>query len=1276
MATRHIGHRRSKIRTHLPSDTTLRSHRRLEQTRKNLLRMFPVFMLLKLAKKRLNHPAYVQGPIAQSRQPMVRVISQQHLGMLLFHNHSCLHRRTWLKKMFNTLCASPALFWHITYKVFSVNLANVFPSPAPTDEPSPVVSTPQDSPNSNPRILEPSPGDIVQHLSHQIGSAHSTSAPANGGHNHSRQQPQADAAVNLADQRGQLDASFSTAALLMRENGFEILDTNDVRPVSPWALPFGVHQALPTSEPAPSRQAGSATQAATQQVRSPTSLSRDLGQSMTNQVLETSHGESNGKPSQRTDHGNEQPATWQVQCLQVLNVFIQGGGGMNALSPEAERPRFSILQKACSERDRFYLELHQIFCLWSVDKARAYALLRAQPKAVDEAFEILQILLKHNNLIRPRYLEWFSTFPTKRLVRTDSLARLEKFLVSLCTRWPPMVHSVKSRRYPLLVLELTSQLHLTSVVLLPIFFTASRRHLGVGDSWIANSMHDLFEQDYRRNAHSGQVDEKTNDFYLDLIQQYKALISTATSQKATTHMQQSPSTGSPTMSQCSRMVEQAGPGAGQATTNDPPCRQPSMQSTMSHDPYRQASQIQAAAITGRVPSPVTSNNGFPSIIQSPLFNSPVVTNLVTGHHTSPSIPHAPQGFPLTSQGGPTHLVQGGHHSPQTPHPMHGQNAPNPAQPGNNFIHGPTQASQQYLAGSVNTHRLSGNHLDQQPQPNWDPFGYQATIRGLATPPAQTVPLPQGAPQSGPVNHQTLPPQRQSQPQQGHAHPAALTNPVPQQHLLQLATDQFRINQGLDNGQPQTTMLSQYALQSPVQSQRQVPFPSTLLPAFQGQHPDIAQGLQRRMPRRREGYVMPEPGYQIQLSDYPHDPYDRKSLQQGLHQSHVRSPRRIPKGGLLEGGKEKYYQFVSRFAVEPLRTGWRTTPLYELSFSVSDDEFIHLNRTYVPPNERLPVSEYFNGSLRYRMRICALPRGISAVNEAEWVTSPLVWPQNFFVQFNGMTMSIRRKQHNGKDQPLELTSFVTPGNNVLKAVIKTPVSPGNKDLSLFVAIETVETLSHTSVIDLIKTNGFIEPEVTKDRIRQRLAATTLDDDDVALAQADLSVDVSDPFSLTMWETPARGSSCQHLECFDLKYWLETRPTKPQCDHPKAKGNDPKSCDWCFSLVGVGEEPTLPDKWNCPIPGCNRDARPQSLRIDGFMLQIRQQLIQQGKPNTKSILVSADGSWRPNVVDDDTNEEDDSDSDVPVKDSRKRRRSMQVQAANPKKMPKSVEVIELD
>ena len=67
---------------------------------------------------------------------------------------------------------------------------------------------------------------------------------------------------------------------------------------------------------------------------------------------------------------------------------------------------------------------------------------------------------------------------------------------------------------------------------------------------------------------------------------------------------------------------------------------------------------------------------------------------------------------------------------------------------------------------------------------------------------------------------------------------------------------------------------------------------------------------------------------------------------------------------------------------------------------------------------------------------------------------------------------------------------------------------------------------------------ISAEQSRSAIRSRLSRSSPVDDDVTLVVSDLSIDLADPFSAKLFKVPARGSTCAHIECFNLDNWLAT------------------------------------------------------------------------------------------------------------------------------------------
>jgi hypothetical protein len=155
-------------------------------------------------------------------------------------------------------------------------------------------------------------------------------------------------------------------------------------------------------------------------------------------------------------------------------------------------------------------------------------------------------------------------------------------------------------------------------------------------------------------------------------------------------------------------------------------------------------------------------------------------------------------------------------------------------------------------------------------------------------------------------------------------------------------------------------------------------------------------------------------------------------------------------------------------------------------------------------------------------------------------------------------------------------------------------------SYAIAIELIEVLDHlqcTQKLTLIE-----EPESLAAIVDSLNTAAS--DDDVAIVDPHISIDLIDPFTAQIWKIPVRGKTCTHRECFDLEAFLDSRPNK-------------------HAAVRLSSA----DNWKCPI--CNKDARPQCLVLDGFLLSVSKQLragSDEGQ-EVRAIRVTADGFWKP-------------------------------------------------
>jgi hypothetical protein len=276
---------------------------------------------------------------------------------------------------------------------------------------------------------------------------------------------------------------------------------------------------------------------------------------------------------------------------------------------------------------------------------------------------------------------------------------------------------------------------------------------------------------------------------------------------------------------------------------------------------------------------------------------------------------------------------------------------------------------------------------------------------------------------------------------------------------------------------------------------------------------------------------------------------------------------------------RFYQSVKDFAMGPTKIS-RPTNIFEFVVSAAV------------------------GNVQYRLR-CIQPKvEVTRFLMPDWVTSDTVWPENCLLEIDGHKLGFC------KDIPVNITSFIhlkpsPDGVNRIKISISQPLKAA-KETCYFIAVEIVEVLQHAQILEMCHQSQHISATKTLNDIKNFFTRQTSndDDDDFTMLVSDLSINLTDPYTARIFETPVRGTSCVHRECFDLKTFLLTR-------NLKSKTPD-------LSMIGI---------WNCPL--CGKDARPYSLRIDDFFAHVREELEKQNNLDAKAINVSPDGTWTPKL-----------------------------------------------
>ncbi|KAI5290268.1 hypothetical protein KEM52_000516 [Ascosphaera acerosa] len=341
----------------------------------------------------------------------------------------------------------------------------------------------------------------------------------------------------------------------------------------------------------------------------------------------------------------------------------------------------------------------------------------------------------------------------------------------------------------------------------------------------------------------------------------------------------------------------------------------------------------------------------------------------------------------------------------------------------------------------------------------------------------------------------------------------------------------------------------------------------------------------------------------------------------LHEAHLAYPARpVDKKGQFDPTLD-LYQYLNGFAIAPTSLD-TSLPSVTWSFQVSAEMAATLPKVAVEPSlGGHTIWGIQSGTKMYQVR-CVKNAALRTMAEHRWAVADTAWPEVVFFEINGSQLNVRRKNHYGKDLPLNITPFLVEGENHLRITVlhDTASRPGRKVPSYSAAVELIDTADRKRILDMVRT---MPANVALAGITKRLAGSSAtgtgtsksgvttgadDDDDVCLVDDDITIDLCDPWTSRLFVTPARSTACSHLECFDLDTFLETRLMTVGLKGPTEK---------------MAEGEGMPEEWKCPI--CGQDARPRSLMIDGFLLEVRQTLAAQNKLDARAVRVKKDGSW---------------------------------------------------
>ncbi|KJZ70006.1 hypothetical protein HIM_10587 [Hirsutella minnesotensis 3608] len=831
------------------------------------------------------------------------------------------------------------------------------------------------------------------------------------------------------------------------------------------------------------------------------------------------------------------PVPVGVRWQEALNQQLQHLGGFTSLGTSTERERYKLLYAACNKHDFFYLYLHQLFCLWYVKRDLAHKCFKLQPQFVDAAFELLSQILRTNADLPADHLRWLAAFPF-------GMPDLAKLVTPDCVRMANQ--------------QVLAFLREFAVGWRPLVERTKNRRYPV-QAWelihalkcASSTLQLIMFTCSRRVLGVGKgvvATDLERMFIVDCNFEVKL-----------------PLDPSQVVAVRRSMAKRYYLAIQQASNPYPSGVTPSSRALIGNaemvsDPNNGSLRAGPLSENFGVPSPENIGcNAAGTLYQSPY--APHVQDQHNQRWTSRGILNL---SPAYADEPRLVLREDGHVAASVDHTA-SPSMEIPSGPSSQF---PASQGGRSPDGSINFHASSGPQYAVS-APHMAGSGWQVV----------TPSSPSTTDASGLQDFRVA-----ASPTHGHVAGSHLGGQLTSQilHVSPPLADIYIQRQRVPSS---STAAGVTTTACPTTTAAVSTWPREASRAgFQLSRPVVHNQIHHRTTPHSQHKIV-----RLHENELPRN--EMQSVRNSLHLPFLRSPKRVPK----EPCSQRFYQFLRHFAVPP-----KICPpqkgLRELRFSISETDFSNIVKTH--QSNETPTALYFDGCLRYRLRLCRQDRAVIGMKPTQWANCAGFWPQHIFLTCNDQPLQPRRRQHFQYDLPIELSDKVRSGENVIQ--ISLPEVVANMDLrfSYFIGVEVVTTVNHQAAFKLVQEQEHISSSQVKSEIQRRLDSYR--SDDLVIEDEHICVSVSDPFSSSLFRFPVRGVDCKHIECFDLDIWLQTRP---QSQHH----------------IGLA----LVDCWKCPI--CGLDARPTSLRIDDFFTEIQQLLVQRGETGTKRVKIRSDGTW---------------------------------------------------
>ncbi|KAI4135626.1 MAG: hypothetical protein LQ347_000522 [Umbilicaria vellea] len=812
----------------------------------------------------------------------------------------------------------------------------------------------------------------------------------------------------------------------------------------------------------------------------------------------------------------------------AIDSQIHALGGHRIMQNTVEGPRLCLLHDACLQEDYFYIALHQVYCLSSVEPDTASRLPMFGSKQ-REGLNIVSSLLLPNSRMQQHIVGWFAKFPSQidTLLLSSEMyqaayKRVTEWLPYLAQRWQSFKNECYRRQYPPLADELVSHLGVRSETLRRIFSTVIYRLFWVGEEdqcyrrgeeVILQNQRDYRKRLNRLNTASPATAAEIEVQNQQIIIQYQNIYL-----HHMQHMQH--------MRQATHFLPTQ-PSHAPPETDSPMSPPQHVQGSLPRHSHRPPAHVQSYPQSRPTVVRPTSRTNSPSL---PL-------NIDT--HTAQRAWSATVGSPFVL---PSTLVSAQQTNPaaQCVRPIRSPSVASSPTVGGNSLPAAMQALQSTAIQEPQHHRTWSNQyhaqspLFQESQSLWTPDARVTTPSGHSRPASQQ--------------------QRRSS-QQRPSPGSALYADSSRPYLPTQASPSFQFDQ-----------LWRYAPNQPSRSpsipQQPNPLCLPLLPPL--------------------GYVQQSPTHSNPTSS-------------ALHQSYLRSPElKFVRTSKEVKSSQRLFQYVQKLALGPKPLDQRLSS-YTWCFSVTAEDYQLRATDTTLPNGAPSQRAVRLGSQTYRLRCFDHTAIGNAYYESQWAVAENTWPPNMLISINAVNIDIRRKLHYGKDLPVDLTPYILEGTNHLQMWIMRAPQERGRDVRYSIGVEVVDIINEEKIKEVARPR---DSAVTKLFIQRSM---TCSDPDVQIVNDSVTIDLIDPYTARIFDVPARGRFCRHHQCFDFDTFLQTRKGK----HP----------GW----------PGLPDEWKCPI--CHADARPQHLVVDGFFIDVREELKRRGRlEDARAIVFDLSGEWR--------------------------------------------------